>query len=152
MLFTNCIDFPKPTNVCGRTGKRIIDEWGGDARRIWEGKNPSAALEVLWNIGAGDQISRMIVGALKDCGQITGTASDVKGDVYVRRVLGRALLGLPTDAEAAVALARRLHPSDPWQLDAPLWMVGSTTCKTNPICPKCNLSPHCVYALGNVAP
>ena len=123
----------------------------GDARGIWEGKEPTAALDALWSVGAGDQISRMIVGALRDCGQIKGTASDVKGDVQVRRVLGRALLGQMTDAEAAVALARCLHPADPWQLDAALWIVCSSFCKTTPACSQCQLAPHCAYALGNVA-
>ena len=83
---------------------------------------------MLWDLGAGDQISRMVVGALRDCGQLTGTASDVKGDVYVCRVLGRAVLGEATDPETAVRLARQLHSADPWQLDAQLWDVGKSYC------------------------
>ena len=134
-----------------RTGKRVCDTYQGDARRIWQGKEPSAALEALWNVGAGDQIARMIVGALKDCGQIRNAASDVKGDVYVRRVLGRAVLGRPTDAETAVAIARRLHPADPWQLDSALWVIGSSYCKTIPACSECKLAVQCTYALGNLA-
>ena len=83
-------------------------------------------LDALCSLGAGDRISRMVVGALRDCGRIKDTTSDVKRDVYVRRVLGRAVLGEPTDPEAAVALARQLYPADPWQLDAQLWHVGRT--------------------------
>jgi hypothetical protein len=97
-----------------RISSRICRDFDCDARRIWEGKDAEAALQTLWNIGAGEQISRMLVGALRDCGEILAAASDVKGDVYVRRVLGRALLGQETDAEAAVQLAARLHPDDTW--------------------------------------
>jgi endonuclease III len=90
----------------------------------------------------------MIVGALRDCGQIKSTTSDVKGDVYVCRVLGRAVLGEMTDPETAVNLARQLHPADPWQLDAQLWYVGRSYCRaTNPNCSHCYLAPHCAYAL-----
>ena len=90
----------------------------------------------------------MVVGALRDCGQLTGATSDVKGDVYVRRVLGRAVLGETTDPETAVRLAGQLHPTDPWQLDAQLWRVGKDYCRTNvPNCSQCYLAPHCAYAL-----
>lgn len=91
----------------------------------------------------------MIVGALRDCGEITGAASDVKGDVYVCRVLGRTMLGRPTDPETAVRLAAQLHPADPWQLDAPLWYIGKTYCyASSPDCSPCYLAPHCAFSLG----
>ena len=107
-------------------------------------------LDALCSLGAGDRISRMVVGALRDCGRIKDTTSDVKRDVYVRRVLGRAVLGEPTDPEAAVALARQLYPADPWQLDAQLWHVGRTYCHTSNLdCLKCYLSEHCAYASGH---
>jgi endonuclease III len=140
--------FPAGHNRLWRIGKRICDEYEGDARRIWKGKDPPAALEMLWGLGAGDQISRMVVGALRDCGQLTGATSDVKGDVYVCRVLGRAVLGETTDPETAVRLARRLHPDDPWQLDAQLWYIGKSCCHAgDPNCSQCYLAPHCAYAL-----
>jgi len=143
--------FPVAHDRLWRIGRRVCDAFEGDARRIWDGRDPVTTLEVLWGIGAGDQISRMIVGALRDCGQIKGLASDVKGDVYVRRVLGRALLGAPTDAETAVALARQLHPADPWLLDGPLWVVGQGFCKTIPKCPACELAAYCIHALASSA-
>jgi adenine-specific DNA glycosylase len=91
----------------------------------------------------------MIVGALKDCGLVDG-GSDVKADVYVCRVLGRALEGQEVDAEnaeRAVRLARQLHSADPWQLDWPLWHFGQTYCHTtSPNCSGCPLAPHCAYA------
>jgi endonuclease III len=140
--------FPAAHNRLWRIGRRVCDEYDGDARRIWEGRDSRPVLETLWDLGAGDQIARMIVGALRDCGEITGAASDVKGDVYVRRVLGRAVLEETTDPETAVRLARQLHPADPWQLDAQLWYVGKSYCHADdPNCSQCYLAPHCAYAL-----
>jgi len=140
--------FPAGHNRLWKIGKRICDDYQGDTRRIWEGKDPCTALVMLWDLGAGDQISRMVVGALRDCGQLTGTVSDVKGDVYVCRVLGRAVLGETTDPETGVRLAKQLHPADPWQLDAQLWDVGKSYCHThNPSCSQCYLAPDCAYAL-----
>jgi len=71
----------------------ICARYDGDARNIWLGKTPFEALVHLWALPAGDQISRMIVGALPDCGQIKGGSGDVKADVHLRRVLGRAVYG-----------------------------------------------------------
>jgi endonuclease III len=130
-------------------GERISDEYQGDARRVWEGEEPDAreVLDRLWALGAGNQISRMIVGALKDCGLVAGP-SDVKADVYVCRVLGRALEGAEVkDAERAVVMARKLYPADPWQLDWALWHFGEAYCHTNsPNCSACPLAPHCAFA------
>lgn len=127
-------------NICAR--------YDGDARNIWLGKTAFDALVHLWALGAGDQISRMIVGGLRDCGQIRGGSGDVKADVHVRRVLGRAAEGeeiSAADPEKAVRLARQLNP-DPWQLDWPLWSVGKSYCRpTTPDWPNCYLRPHCVY-------
>ena len=141
--------FPAAHERLWRIGRRICDEYDGDARRIWEGRDPRSVLETLWALCAGDQISRMIVGALRDCGEIRGAASDVKGDVYVCRVLGRAMRGKPTDPETAVRLAAQLHPADPWRLDAQLWYIGKTYCyASSPDCSRCYLAPHCAYALS----
>ena len=92
----------------------MCDKYDGDARCIWVGKESSEVIESLLALGSGKQIPRMIVGALRDCGQIEGT-SDVRADVYVRRVLGRAVCGDPNDPKAArpatapcVSMAARL--------------------------------------------
>lgn len=139
--------FPNGHNRLWRIATRIHNEYGGDARRIWDGRNSQKVLESLWDLGAGEQLSRMIVGALRDCGEIKG-ASDVKADVYVCRVLGRAVFGETIDPETAVRLARQMHP-DPWQLDAQLWYIGRSFCEaSNPWCPQCYLATHCAYALG----
>jgi hypothetical protein len=126
----------------------ICARYDGDARNIWSGRTPFEALIHLWALGAGDQISRMIVGALRDCGQIRGDSGDVKADLHLRRVLGRAVYGEEisgADAAKVIQLTRNLN-ADPWQLDLPLWNVGKSYCRpTRPNCPSCYLRPHCVY-------
>ena len=133
-----------------RIANDICARYDGDARNIWLGKTPFEALVHLWALEAGDQISRMIVGALRDCGQIQGSSGDVKADIHLRRVLGRAVDGeeiRAADAAKVTALTRSLNPADPWQLDWPLWNVGKSYCRpTSPDCPNCYLRPHCVYS------
>jgi endonuclease III len=139
--------FPAAHNRLWKIGQRIRESYQGDARRIWSHRDSQSVLQLLWDLGAGNQISRMVVGALRDCGEISAGASDVKGDVYVRRVLGRVLTGDIADAESAVKSARELYPADPWQLDAQLWQIGNTYCKARrPKCGDCYLAVHCSYA------
>jgi endonuclease III len=127
-----------------RIGNSICEKYDGDARNIWVGKESLVALDGLLVLGLGPQISRMVVGALRDCKQITG-ASDLKADGHVCRVLGRAVSGEPTDEETAGKLARQMHP-DPWQLDWPLWNVGKSLCRpSSPYCSRCYLGPHCAF-------
>lgn len=126
----------------------ICARYDGDARNIWSGKSPFETLIHLWALGAGDQISRMIVGALRDCDQIKGDTGDVKADLHLRRVLGRAVYGEEIKANEAakvIQLTRKLD-ADPWKLDFPLWNVGKSYCRpTSPNCPSCYLRPHCVH-------
>jgi endonuclease III len=139
--------FPAAHRRLWRIAKCICDKYDGDARCIWAGKESLEVLKRLLALGAGKQISRMIVGALRDCGQIQG-ASDVKADVYVCRVLGRAVTGKVIDANTAADLARQLHSADPWQLDWPLWNVGRFYCHADhPNCLRCDLVSVCAYAL-----
>ena len=81
-------------------------------------------------------------------GQIKGDSGDVKADLHLRRVLGRAVYGEEisgADAAKVIQLTRNLN-ADPWQLDLPLWNVGKSYCRpTSPSCPSCYLRPHCVY-------
>jgi endonuclease III len=138
--------FPAGHNRLWQIGKEICKRFDGDARRIWEGRDSRYVRQMLVVFGAGEQISRMIVGALRDCGQIKG-ASDVKADSKVCRVLGRVMFGAPTDPDTAGKLARLLYPTDPWQLDWPLWNVAKDYCDaTRPACSRCYLHSHCEYA------
>lgn len=139
--------FPAGHNRLWRIAKDIRDRYDGDAGSIWKGKESAAVLVELLALGAGEQISRMIVGALRDCGQIEGPG-DVKADIHVCRVLGRVVYGKEISAPAATELARQLNPSDPWQIDWPLWKVGKDYCRPrSPDCKRCYLAPHCAYNL-----
>ncbi len=119
----------------------------GDARKIWQNSTLFDVLCRLYYIGAGEQISRMIVGALKDCGHISADRSDVKADVHVCRVLGRVFVGDKTTPWIAINIARDLKPEDPWQLDSAIWILGKTRCNSeSPKCVGCYLESNCKYA------
>ncbi len=91
----------------------------------------------------------MIVGALRDCGQIQSSKERCKGGHLRSACAGTRSMGEATDAEMAVKLAGQMHVEDPWQLDAQLWEVGKKWCHpTNPNCSQCYLAPHCAYALS----
>lgn len=138
--------YPAAHKRLWRIGREICSYFDGDASRIWQDSRPFDVLCRLNYIGAGEQISRMIVGALRDVGQIGGKG-DVKADVHVCRVIGRVFLGEQKAPEIATAFARQLNPSDPWQMDRTLWLVGSTFCHaTKPNCSQCYLSTECAYA------
>jgi endonuclease III len=130
-----------------RVSEVMCNGYDGNANNIWVNKESSVAVERLRALGAGEQISNMIVGALRDCGQVVGS-SDVKADVHVCRVLGRAVHGEEINPNAAIELARQLHRDDPWKLDWPIWNVGTTYCKKSvPECSGCYLKEDCAYAL-----
>jgi endonuclease-3 len=139
--------FPAAHNRLWRIGKELCRRYDGDAGKLWSGLGVLEARYRLWDIGAGEQISRMIIGALLDMHHLDGTG-DIKADEHLCRVLGRALYGKPVTPNIALESARDLNPSNPWLLDWPLWNVGKSFCHpTKPICDKCSLSPCCVYAL-----
>jgi hypothetical protein len=140
-------------NRLWRIANEICSYFDGDARRIWQDSSAFDVLCRLNYIGAGEQISRMIVRALRDVGQIEGPArGDVKADVHVCRVMGRLFFGEQTGPEATTGLARKLNPNDPSAFDFSLFTLGSTLCRaTTPHCSPCYLKDECVYAQGQGA-
>lgn len=137
--------FPAAHERVWRIGKAIVDRYDGDARRIWDNTRADEATQRLIEIGVGDQLSRMAVGGLHDCGWIRG-ACDLKADVHVKRVLGRVFLGRLATPDEAIELSRRMHPKNPWLLDNPLWKIGSSCCRPNePKCDSCFLRGLCEY-------
>jgi len=141
--------FPKAHERVWTIGRRIVQQYDGDARRIWEGQSIDAVLYRLSALQVGEQISRMIAGALLDTGLVEGTGQ-VKVDVHVRRVLGRAVQGREFHFDESVAvtdLTQRMHPENPWLLDRPLFTLGTTICSArDPVCGTCYLSSECCYA------
>ena len=101
--------FPAAKQRVYRIARQLVDEYAGDARNIWKGATAQEVSQHLKKLQAGEQISRMILGALYDCNLITG-ALDVKADIHVSRVLGRLLSGQPFTPGQAVQESRRLHP------------------------------------------
>jgi endonuclease III len=141
--------FPKGHERVWSIGDRIAREYGGDARNIWQNQSIDATLFRLNFLGVGEQISRMVVGALKDTGQITGKG-DVKVDIHVRRVLGRALQGYEfslQEKNRVIELTRQMHPENPWMLDRPLYLLGKQICEAGvPKCELCFLQQVCAYS------
>lgn len=137
--------FPQAHERVWRIGEEIVKKYDGDARRIWNGIPPTDVLERLNALKVGEQIARMIVGALIDTQQIVG-AGDVKADIHVRRVLGRLLTGTMLKPREAVELTRAMYPQNPWLLDDPLYQIGKHFCHASvPTCNKCYLSTHCAF-------
>ncbi len=88
----------------------------------------------LIGMRVGPQISRMIVGAPYDTKQISGVG-ELKADIHVRRVLGRVFAGGEISADDAHRIANIMIPGKSWMIDAPLYLLGKSTCRpTNPDC------------------
>jgi endonuclease III len=140
--------YPKAHERVWRIGRYIVAHYGGDARNIWKGQPPDVVLDRLNQMKVGEQISRMIVGALCDTDQIQGSG-DVKVDTHLRRVLGRVLRGSPfTPSEAPIVLekTRVMWPENPWLLDEPLYSLGKEFCyASNPDCGYCYLQKECTF-------
>lgn len=140
--------FPKGHERVWTIGKRIVQQYDGDARKIWDNQSIDATLYRLNDLGVGEQISRMVVGALIDTGKLMGKG-DVKVDVHVRRVLGRAVQGYEfplQETGKVIDLTRSMHPANPWLLDRPLFLLGKQICEAEkPKCPSCFLQSVCAY-------
>lgn len=138
--------FPKAHERVWRIGTEIVNGYDGDARNIWVDQSPNIIIERLNKMNVGEQISRMIVGALCDTEQIQGTG-DVKVDIHVRRVLGRLLQGEGfgvKESPAVLDATRKMHPENPWKLDKPLFMLGKNICiSSDPECDECYLQKQC---------
>jgi len=137
--------FPKAHERVWRIGNEIVTRYEGDARNIWTSQKISAVLDRLNEMSVGNQISRMIVGALYDTGQISGPG-DVKADIHITRVLGRVLVGEILSPDKATEITREMNHENPWLLDRPLYLIGKSYCKkSNPKCSECYLKTECSF-------
>ena len=126
--------------------KRITEQYGGDARNIWEGDSTEETLTKLLRLGLGPWVSRMTVGGLIDTGQISGRM-DLKADTHVRRVIGRIFEAEKVSEERAFSYANSMVPGNSWRLDHSLFMLGQNTCTNrNPNCGSCYLGIECRYS------
>jgi hypothetical protein len=134
--------FPAAHHRVYRIGFNIVTTYDGDCRRIWQGKEPDEVLIALNSMRCGQQISRMIVGALITYKHISG-AADAKADRHVQRVLGSIFSEAPSP-ERATELARKIHPDNPWELDLALFHIGQEYCRPRAIvCTDCPVVTEC---------
>lgn len=140
--------FPAAHDRIWRIGKEIVVKYHGDAREIWEHQNSEIVLRRLENLRVGKQLSRMVVGLLIDSGHIRGSG-DVKVDRHIRRAFGRLLVGRgfsEREVDEVTRITRRMHPSNPWVLDWPLFVLATTVCTIrDPKCANCKFRADCSY-------
>jgi len=127
----------------------ILDEYGGDAGRLWDDQPTAVELRRRLEAfpGIGQKKAAMAVEILaRDLGkplrQLEG--SDVAYDVHLRRVFLRTGLANRDDVSHMVAVARSLYPDRPGALDLPAWDIGRRWCRpTGPDCITCPLNDAC---------
>ena len=137
--------FPAAHRRVRRIGLAVVRDYEGDAREIWRERGPDQVLNRLETLKLGPQISRMVVGALHDTGQIAGIGQ-LKADLHVRRVLGRLVAGESVSVTGAHRIADAMIPGASWKLDAPLYLLGKGRCRSrDPDCGGCYLSELCAF-------
>lgn len=131
---------------------RIMDEYKGDASRIWT-NNPSSAIIVsrfLEFYGVGPKIATMATNILARDFHIPMSdyiGIDVSVDVHVRRVMERmGLISEGCSNDQIRYVARELSPSYPGIIDEPLWQIGREYCHPSvPDCSRCVVSSSCLF-------
>jgi endonuclease III len=130
--------------------QKAIEEFGGDASKIWEGKRVNEVKKTLLSIhGVGIGIANMTVLLIEKAfsyrfADLDRKNMDIKPDIHTKRVLYRlGVIEYEMD-ESAIEAARTLNPSFPGELDGPLWWIGRNWCNaSNPDCKNCPLSERC---------
>ena len=136
-----------------KIGKSILEYYDGDVRKAWINKSSKEVFECFKNkLKIGEQLSRMVVGGLNDSEQISGKG-DLKADIHVRKVLGRIFYDNykkeTLSEDEATELARQIYPENPWDLDKPLYLTGSYSCKAKePFCDNCDMTFFCDYFIS----
>lgn len=130
---------------------RMVRYYAGDGRQIWEDylQDPESVYKRLLLLQIPKSIACLVVGILKDLGHIRGSF-DIVGDIVDSRVLGRMICGDGSGITFMKArrLARMLAPDDPWILDLPLYLIGSSWCGPGPKCRACPVRNACVFAVS----
>jgi endonuclease-3 len=134
-----------------RIATNVVNKFNGDVRNVWRGRTADEVYEVLRNdvrvnLSRSDATINMIVLGLQGAGVIKGS-SNVKADMHVKRVLGRAIRGRAIDRDVdAIQLAQRICPENPGDIDLALFDIGKEYCKpTQPRCSECPLGSICKY-------
>lgn len=154
LLFKRLPQKPRYVNAAPRTVQEltwlVVSSYDGDASRIWKDHRATDVKRSFSSIhGVGEQISNMALLLIeKAFGQTFDDEDrqvmDIKADVHTMRVLYRLGASDEQTETAAVAAARRLNPSFPGGLDAPLWIIGRRWCHSySPACHQCPMDSVC---------
>ena len=136
-----------------KTARLFVDEYGGDAKNLWEedaeGEPPLASevrtiLEKIWR---GPKRKGMLLGVLFDYGLVRG-GIDLEKDTHTTPVLGRILRGRNLKPREPVDLGRKLHPENPWFLDSAIYGLSRGECNgKEPQCGTCYLNGKCLFSI-----
>lgn len=131
--------------------QKIKSEYNGDAKRIWETTNSSAAIygRFLQFKGVGQKIASMAVNILLRHFKIEISDKqwiDVSPDRHVIRVFKRTGIIRPeASKEEIIWKAREINPSYPGVFDLATFTIGKEFCKqTNPLCNECPITNECI--------
>lgn len=131
---------------------RMIRFYAGDGRLIWSGfeEAPEEVFKRLSLLQIPRSVACLVIGALKDEGYVSGPF-DIVGDIVDARVIGRMICGDGSGITPwqARRLGRMLSPEDPWQLDRPLYLIGSAWCGPGPRCKACPVRRSCLLAVSD---
>lgn len=129
---------------------KILDDFSGDASRIWSGNPSSAAVvyRLLQFDGCGIKIATMAVNILARQFKIPFSdyySIDISPDVHVFRVMKRTgLVSSTADRESIIYKARELNPEFPGIIDFSCWEIGRNYCRPqNPKCGDCPIELEC---------
>lgn len=136
-----------------RAVRRITEQYGSDASRIWKGKPSSATVvyRFLEFDGVGPKIASMAANILARELKIEFAdyfSVDISADVHVRRVFGRlGLTPINASVDQLIFRARGLHPEFPGLMDFPAWEIGRNWCRPRiKECTKCYMEDLCPSA------
>ena len=130
--------------------RRIVEQYGGNAARIWSDRPGSATVVRRFREfdGVGPKIATMAANILTRQFKIPFAdyrSIDVSPDVHVKRVMARmGLVPENPDENAVIYAARELCPEFPGIIDFSLWEIGREYCKAGkPNCAPCPAREGC---------
>ena len=129
--------------------KRIVEQYDGDARKIWNDTPPSGLLisRFLQFDGVGLKIATMATNILVRQFGVhlkENSCIDISPDVHIMRVFHRLGLISSKKREEAIYMARALNPEYPGIVDYSCWYVGKNYCDSNtPKCVECPFKTFC---------
>lgn len=132
----------------------VVEEFGGDASKIWTGKSAAEVVRTLKSIhGVGQGIANMGVLLIEIAfnikfNDLDRPRMDIKPDVHTVRVLYRLGISEAQTINAALDASRLISPEFPGAIDGALWELGRRYCfASNPNCLGCPLTDYCGHRI-----